>query len=499
MKVLLLHLGSGDLDLAHAQELGDAVADFRKSGKYALAFAESFGEGGPGGSHYLLASAASEIWLQPSGDLQLVGAAIETPFLHSLLEKIGITARMDRREEFKGALDSLQADSLPAPLRENMQALVDSWVAQMSDIIARNRQLSPAQVRSLIDRGPYSAPAAKDARLVDGLHYWDEAEQAAKEKAGSGAKTYSLADYVATLPAPPQGSPRIAVIYGVGDVVLGKGESNPLLGETSMGSTTLAATIHKAVDDDKIAGIILRIDSPGGSYVAADSIWREVKRARDKGKPLVVSMAGMAASGGYFIAAPASAIVAEPGTVTGSIGVFGGKFLVKDLMDKIGVTMGSVSAGTNATIDSTSEDYTPAQWALVEADLDRVYNDFLEKVGQGRGMSKDAVRAVAKGQIWSGTAAKQNGLVDKLGGLMTAVEVLRPLAKIGPDEAVLIEPYPNTSDKIEAAIAKLFGIDNASVLSPSMLRLLRIAGPLLNEIDIATNPAADERLRAPLP
>ena len=134
-----------------------------------------------------------------------------------------------------------------------------------------------------------------------------------------------------------------------------------------------------------------------------------------------------------------------------------------------------------------------------EADLDRVYNDFLEKVGQGRGMSKDAVRAVAKGQVWSGTAAKQNGLVDKLGGLMTAVDVLRPLAKIGPDEAVLIEPYPNTSDKIQAAIAKLLGVDNTSLLSPSMLRLMKIAGPLLNEIDIATNPAADERLRAPLP
>ena len=499
VKALLLHVGSGDLDLAHAQELGDAVADFRKSGKYVLAFAESFGEGGSGGSHYLLASSASEIWLQPSGELQLVGAAIETPFLHSLLEKIGVTARMDRREEYKGALDSLQADSMPAPLRENMQALVDSWVAQMSDIIARNRQLSPAQVRSLIDRGPYGAQAAKDAKLVDGLHYWDEAVQAAKDKAGSGAKTYSLADYVGTMPALPEGSPRIAVIYGVGDVVLGKGEGNPLLGKTNIGSTTLAETIHKAVDDDKIAGIILRIDSPGGSYVAADAIWREVKRAKDKGKPLVVSMAGMAASGGYFIAAPASAIVAEPGTITGSIGVFGGKFLVKDLMDKIGVAVDSVSAGTNATIDSTSQDYTPAQWALVEADLDRVYSDFLDKVGQGRGMSKDAVRAVAKGQIWSGTAAKQNGLVDKLGGLMTAVEVLRPLAKIGPDEAVRIEPYPNPSERIQAVIAKLLGVESTSVLSPSMLRLLKIAGPLLNAIDIATNPAADERLRAPLP
>jgi protease-4 len=499
VKVLLLHLGSGDLDIARAQELGDAVTEFRKSGKFVLAFAESFGEGGNPGSHYLLATAASEIWLQPSGDLELTGAAVQSPFFHSLFDKLGIVARMDRREEYKGALDSLLADSMTAPVRANMQALVDSWVDQMAAGIARNRHLDPKLARQLIDQGPYGAPAAKTAGLVDATRYWDEAVTAAKEHAGGDSKTYALADYIGNLPAAPKGTPRIAVIYGVGDVVLGKGDSNPLVGNLNMGSKTISDALHKAVDDSDIAGIVLRINSPGGSYVAADAIWREVKRARDKGKPLVVSMGGVAASGGYFVAAPAAAIVAEPGTITGSIGVFGGKFLLKDLLSKIGVTLDGVSAGANALMESTVTDYTPDQWARVEADLDRIYADFLDKVGQGRKMSKEAVEAVAKGQVWSGAAAKQNGLVDQLGGLMTAVDLLRPLAKIAPDAQVSVEPYPNSTDKLQAAIARLMGGGGDAETSASLARLLRVAGPFLTTLDLATRPAADERLRAPLP
>jgi protease IV len=499
VKVLLLHLGSGDLDLAHAQELGDAVAGFRKSGKFVIAFAESFGEGGNSGSHYLLATSANEIWLQPSGDLQLVGASLQSPFFRSLFDKLGVVTRMDRREEFKGAINSFTDDSMPAPQRANMQALVDSWVAQMADTVAKNRRIDPSLARQLIDRGPYGAAAAKSAGLVDATRYWDEALAAAMEHAGSGAKTFSLADYVTALPAPPKDAPRIAVIYGIGNVVLGKGDNNPLFGNLSMGSQTLADALHKAVDDKDIAGIILRIDSPGGSYVAADAIWREVKRAKEKGKPLVVSMAGVAASGGYFVAAPAAAIVAEPATITGSIGVFGGKFVIKDLLAKFGVTLDGVSSGANALIDSPAADYTPAQWIILETELNRIYGDFLEKVSQGRGMSKEAVRAVAKGQIWSGAAAKENGLVDKLGGLLTAVEVLRPLAKIGPDAPVALEQYPGNIDRLRAAINRFLGIDGNSELSAPLTRFLKLAGPLLSAIDAATGPAPDERLRAPLP
>ncbi len=499
VKVLLLHLGGGDLDLAHAQELGDAIADFRKPGKFALAFAESFGEGANAASQYLLATSANEIWLQPSGDLQLVGIVLQSPFFRGVLDKLGVVTRMDRREEYKGAINSLTDNSMPAPQRANMQGLVDSWTAQLAGAIAKSRHINPALARQLIDRGPYNAASAKAAGLLDATRYWDEALAAASERAGPGAKTYTLADYIAAMPALPKDTPRIAVIYGIGDVVLGKGDNNPLSGKFSTGSQTLAEALHQAVDDKDIAGIILRIDSPGGSYVAADAIWREVKRAKDKGKPLVVSMAGTAASGGYFVAAPAAAIVAEPATITGSIGVFGGKLVVKDLLAKIGVSLDSVSSGTNALIDSSTVDYTPAQWAILESDLDRIYGDFLDKVAEGRHMSKEAVRAVAKGQIWSGLAAKENGLVDKLGGLLTAVDLLRPLAKIAPDAPVSIEQYPNTGDRLQAAIARLVGIGANTYLASPLTRLLKIAAPLLSAIDAATGPAADEKLRAPLP
>ena len=442
VKVLLLHLGSGDLDIARAQELGDAVAEFRKSGKFVLAFAESFGEGGNPGSHYLLATAANEIWLQPSGDLELTGAAVQSPFFHSLFDKLGIVARMDRREEYKGALDSLLADSMTAPVRANMQALVDSWVDQMAAGIARNRHLDPKLARQLIDQGPYGAPAAKTAGLVDATRYWDEAVTAAKEHAGGDSKTYALADYIGNLPAAPKGTPRIAVIYGVGDVVLGKGDSNPLVGSLNMGSKTISDALHKAVDDPDIAGIVLRINSPGGSYVAADAIWREVKRAKEKGKPLVVSMGGVAASGGYFVAAPAAAIVAEPGTITGSIGVFGGKFLLKDLLSKIGVTVDGVSAGANALMESTVTDYTPDQWAQ-GGSRSRPYLCRFPR--QGRSGPEDEQGCGGgrrQGPGLERAEAKQNGLVDQLGGLMTAVDLLRPLAKIAPDAQVSVEPYP---------------------------------------------------------
>ncbi len=499
VKVLLLHLGTGDLDISRAEELGDAVADFRKSGKFVLAFAESFGEAGSGDSQYLLATSANEVWLQPSGDLLLTGAALQSPFFHGLFDKLGIVARMDRREEFKGALDSLMADAMTPPVKANMQALVDSWVDQMAGTIAKNRHVDMQAARRLIDQGPYGAPAAKAAGLVDVTRYWDEALAAAKQHAGSDSKTFSLTDYAANMPKPAKGTPRIAVIYGVGDVVLGKGDSSPLFGSVNMGSKTVGDALHKAVDDSDITGIILRIDSPGGSYVAADAIWREVKRANDKGKPLVVSMAGVAASGGYFVAAPASAIVAEPGTITGSIGVFGGKFLYKDLLGKIGVGVDGVSAGANALMESPVQDYTPDQWKRVETDLDRVYADFKDKVGQGRRMSADAIEAVAKGQVWSGTAAKQNGLVDQLGGLMTAIDVLRPLAKIAPDAQISIEKYPAASDRLQAVIARLMGAGDDAQNSAALARLLRVAGPLIQALDIATRPAADERLRAPVP
>jgi len=476
------------------------VTTFRRSGKPVIAFAEDFGEGGDANSNYVLATAASQILLQPSGEVHLTGAALQTPFFRSVLDKLGIQARLDRREEYKGAANSFLDDSMPAPQRSNMQALVDSLTQQIADAVAKGRHIDPVQARDIVEHGPYDAAAAQSAKLIDGTRYWDQVVSDALGLAGPGAKTYGMAQYIATMPEPPKTATRIAIVYGVGNIVLGDGNTSPLAEDSVIASRRMSDELHKAVDDPKIAGIILRIDSPGGSYIASDAIWREVARARDLHKPLVVSMAGVAASGGYFLSAPAAVIVAEPATLTGSIGVFSGKFVIKDLLAKLGITVDSVSVGANSLADSATADYTPAQWALLEANLDRIYGDFLAKVADGRGLSKDTVRAAAKGQVWTGSAAKTEGLVDLLGGIRTATDEVRRLAKIDPATEVDVEQYPSRADELQTILARMLGAegDTAVALRP-LVRILEAAASLTDAYDAVTGPAPDESLRAAIP
>ncbi len=497
VRLLLLRLGNAGIDFVHAQELADEITRFRRSGKTVIAFTESFDEGGETNSRYILAAAASsEIWMQPSGSLSLAGAVLQTPFLRDFLDKIGVTARMDHREEYKGAMNSLTETSMPAPQRANMQGLVDSLTAQLTDALARGRHIAPAEAGKLVAGGPYGGEAAKAAGLLDGLGYWDQVESAALRRAGDDAATVDLSDYVARLPDPPRGAPKIAVIYGVGEISLGRGRNAPLFGKSGMGSTTLAEALHDAVDDPKIAGIIFRIDSPGGSYTASDTIWREVVRARERGKPLVVSMGSVAASGGYFVAAPAATIVAEPGTLTGSIGVFAGKFIIKDLLAKLGINVDSVAGTPNALAESMTTDYTPEQWAELERELDRIYDDFMSKVAAGRHMDKAAVHAVAKGQIWTGADAKARGLVDELGGLATATAAVKRLAKIDANAAVDLEQYPAPSNDLQSALSSLAGGSESRSLA--LARLTQLAAPLVAAIEGWGEPG-DHSLRAPLP
>ena len=405
---------------------------------------------------------------------------------------------MDHREEYKGAMNSLTQTSMPAPQRANMQGLVNSLTAQLTDALARGRHIAPAEAGKLVAGGPYSGEAAKAAGLLDGLGYWDQVESAALRRAGDDASTVDLSDYVARLPDPPRGAPKIAVIYGVGEISLGRGRNAPLFGKSGMGSTTLADALHDAVDDPKIAGIIFRIDSPGGSYTASDTIWREVVRARERGKPLVVSMGSVAASGGYFVAAPAATIVAEPGTLTGSIGVFAGKFIIKDLLAKLGINVDSVAGTPNALAESMTTDYTPEQWAALERELDRIYDDFMSKVAAGRHMDKEAVHAVAKGQIWTGADAKARGLVDELGGLATATAAVKRLAKIDANATVDLEQYPAPSNDLQSALSSLAGGSESRSLTAAFARLAQLAAPLVTAIESWGEPG-DHSLRAPLP
>ncbi len=469
VKAFVARLGTGDIGMAQAQEIREAVSAFRSQGKLAIAFAETFGEAGDGNVQYYIATAFDRIYMQPSGDLQLTGFLIETPFLRELLDEIGVTPRLDHRRDYKSAMNTFTDAAMPQPVRENLQRLVDSWLEQLAQGIADGRPGSdPARARALIDRGPFVAEDAFGAALVDRLTYWDAVGDEVESRFGADAELMQLRAYAAGLD-PPSDAPRIAIVYGLGPVQLSASEGDSLFASNILQSEAVAGAIRDAVQDPGIEAIIFRIDSPGGSYVASDAIWREVRRARDAGKPLIVSMGNVAASGGYFFAAPARAIVAQPGTITGSIGVVGGKFLLSGLWDELGIAWDGVEAGANAAMNSVNHDYSPAGWAHLQKTLDRIYADFTGKVASGRNLAPETVERSAQGQVWSGADAKIRGLVDELGGLADALRLARIAAGLDPDARVRLEEFPPPRSELEELL-RLFGAGSANLGEAGLLR-----------------------------
>jgi protease-4 len=247
----------------------------------------------------------------------------------------------------------------------------------------------------------------------------------------------------------------VALVYGVGAVSRGRSEFNPLFGGTTFGSDSVAAAFRNAAEDPRVKAIVFRVDSPGGSYVASDTVRREVQRAREKGKPVVVSMGNLAASGGYFVSMDADRIVAQPGTLTGSIGVYAGKFVTTGLWDKLGINWDTVAFGKNATLFSTDQEFSPEQRSKLEAELDRIYEDFTTRAAAARKLPLEKLRAAARGRVWTGADAKELGLVDELGGFSTALRLARDLAEISPEAHVRVQVFPRPKRAVEALIAAL--------------------------------------------
>ncbi len=439
---MIAKIGAASLGMAQTQELRDAVLRFRAHKKFAVAYSETFGEFGPGNGAYYLATAFDHIYLQPSGDVGLTGIIMESPFVKGTLGKLGITFHGDHRYEYKAALNFYTESKYTDAHKEEMTAIMDSWFKQMKDGICEARQIAPEKFRAVVDAGPYLGKEAVAAKLVDAIAYRDEVYGDVKSKAGDGAQLLYLDKYLGRAGRPHDHGKTIALVFGVGAVTRGKSDYDPVQGSQSMGSDTVAGAIRAAVDDKDVKAILFRVDSPGGSYVASDTIWREVVRARQAGKPVIVSMGNLAGSGGYFVAMAADKIVAEPGTITASIGVLGGKMLTSGLWDKVGLSWDEVHQGENATMFTGTQDYTPAEWARFQAWLDRVYVDFTGKVADGRKLSKDKVLEIAKGRIWSGQDAKNLGLVDELGGYDTALRLAKKAAGVPEDGEVRVVVYP---------------------------------------------------------
>ncbi len=497
---MVARIGAPPLGMAKVQEIREAVQRFRAHKKFAIAYAETFGEFGPGNGSYYLATAFDQIYLQPSGDIGLTGIIMESPFVKGTLGKLGVTFHGDHRYEYKNALNFYTETKFTPPHKEAMTAIMMSWFNQMREGICQARQIAPEKFQALVDAGPYLGKEAVDAKLVDGVAYRDEVYNQAKSKAGARAQFLYLDKYLDRAGRPHDRGKAIALVFGVGGVARGKSSYDPVQGSQVMGSDTVAAAIRGAAADKDVKAILFRVDSPGGSYVASDTIWREVVNARKAGKPVIVSMGDLAGSGGYFVAMAADKIVAQPGTITASIGVLGGKMLTSGLWDKVGLTWDEIHQGNNATMFTGTKDYTPAEWARFEAWLDRVYVDFTGKVADGRKLPKDKVLQIAKGRIWSGQDAKNLGLVDELGGYDTALQLAKKAAGIGDSEGVKIVVYPRPKTFFQSLLQRQ-GADNSDkeAVGQALARILEVVQPVARQLDAAgiTRKDQEDVLRMP--
>jgi len=469
VRVLVVKVGGSRIGLAMIQELRAAIGDFRKSGKLAIAWAETFGDFVRGNVPYYLATGFDRVYLQPSGTLGLTGVAVEQVFLHGALEKLGIGFESAKRHEYKSAPEQLTESGFTGPAREATARLAESVTEQLAGAIAAGRGLSVERATSLLAGGPFLAPQALAEGLVDGLLYRDEVYDLARREAGAGAallylqryqRTQSLSDLprrvgsIALGIAPGQHERYVAAIYAHGAIRHGRSGRGGPGGGGGMGSDTVAAALRAAGADDGARAVVLRVNSPGGSYTASDVIWREVVKLRAAGKPVVVSMGDVAASGGYFISAPADVIVVQPGTITGSIGVFLGKPVLRELFGRAGVTTDSVTdtaGAARATMFSASRPFSEAEWARVNEWLDAVYADFTDKVASGRRLPPDRVHELARGRVWTGADAIANGLADEAGGLREAIVIARKRAGLPADAPVRVYPRLGPFDQLRPA------------------------------------------------
>jgi len=446
IKAILLDINLSGVGWGKAEELRDAITDFRSSGKPVYAYIE-FGLN----KEYYIATACDKIIVPPPGELFINGLAADVMFFRGSLDKLGIYPDIFQIGKYKSAGDMFTQKQMTEAHRQYINELLDDLFNRYVNAIAQTRHKTPEEVRALIDNAPYSATKAKEAGLVDEMLYRDDVEKQMKALLGY-KETDSFAavrgaDYRDVSPESLglNKGERLAVIYASGDIGSGSSQNSPS-GDQSIGSDTVAKALNDAAADKTIKAIVLRVDSPGGSGLASDIIWHAVEAANQK-KPVVVSMSDVAASGGYYISASASKIVAQPSTITGSIGVVAGKPVMRGFYDWLGISNEYVLRGKTAGMFRETEKFSDEERAKFEDWIKTTYyQDFVPKVAKGRHKDAQSVDAVGQGRVWTGAQAKDRGLVDEFGGLDKAIEVAKQLAKIPADKGVerVILPYPTT-------------------------------------------------------
>ena len=478
---VIARIGGEPMAMAQIQEVRDAVIRFRESGKPAIAFSETFGEFSSGNGGYYLATAFDEIAMQPSGDVGLTGLYYESMFMRGAFDLLGIELRMGQRYEYKNAVNSYTETSMTEPHREALTKVMESRFDQIVDGIAAARGLGTEEVRQLSERSPLLGQEALDAGLVDRLAYRDEVYSSMRDQVGGRMRPLYADVYLERAGRPHSRGTTVALIHGFGGVMRGPSRYSVVDGSIVMGSDTVTAAFRDAIEDDRVEAILFRVDSPGGSYVASDTIWRETIRARDAGKPVIVSMGNLAGSGGYFVAMAADRIVAQPGTITASIGVYGGKMLTTGMWEKAGVTYEGVGTHPGASHWSSHVDYDTVGQERLDASLDRIYEDFTSKVASGRGLTLEQVQEIAKGRIWTGQDAFEIGLVDVLGGYDVALNEVRDILDLETDAPLRLRRFPAEKTPMEA----LFSVpaeNSDAVAMRELLRSVRSMQPTVRQL-----------------
>lgn len=490
VKGIIVRFDAMSLGLAQVQELRAAVLRLRQAGKFAMIHSVDYGGLGTGGAApYYLASAFGQIWLQPAGSVTLPGLALQVPFFKGLMDKVGVQADMVHKGRYKSAPESLTNESMGADSRENLQSLLQNLTAQLSGDIGLARGIDDEGMAAVFQTGIFSTEAALTAKLVDTIGYSDEMIAAAKQKARpqQGATPHKLTPLLAYLSGrdaeieketakgfleklqqaksdAPQGDDgvdrnpdgrRIALVMASGEIV--DDAVPPGMAAGRITPQQLREAFADVQDDADVRAIVLRLDSPGGSASASEAIRRLIVRAKLKGIPVVVSMSGAAASGGYWIASAADHIVAQPATLTGSIGVFGGKIVFGETMDRLGVNVETLKSGPRADLWTATRPFSDEERAAVDALMQNTYDAFITRVSEGRTLDRAAVEQLAQGRVYTGQQAKQLGLVDALGGLDVALRAAKDLAKIAPDQKADFVEFPAHKGPLGKIMALLSG------------------------------------------
>ena len=465
---LFVDIGDESAGLARVQELREAIARFRGKGKFAIGFAESLGSGGTHFADYYLASSLEQIWLQPSGGFAVAGIAVQTPFIKTGLDKLGVQVEGGKRYEYKSAPDTFLETGYTGPARENLMQLLNSLYGQFVSDVARERHIEPAKLRQLINSVPFDSERARQEGLVDKIGYRSDALDDVAARSTKSRDLVSLAEYAADGARPKPHGEVIALVRVSGAIASGSGDDSPLDDDVA----ALAEDVVDALDDaaraKEVRAIVLRIDSPGGTYPAADAIADAVGRARSAGKPVIVSMGDVAASGGYLAAIRGDVIVAQPTTITASIGVFSIWPVASDLLNSLGIRIDRLAIGTNAGMYSPFQVPTPAQKAAVARELDTIYAEFTRQVGEARKLDGARLDAAARGRVLSGNDAKQAGLVDELGGLQLAFNIAKAKAGIDESRQVEIHRFPAESDRWQKVLERIFKLAGVDAAGPTI-------------------------------